>query len=392
MIKSTKTVQLCDFINDQVQKLVISSFVYEWEWLDRYLKDVKKVITVLHTRELVGSFQVSPNRLLIVPPLEQWGCMHVKFLLIFYEAKIRVVITSANLIRIDWQVLENSVFYEDFPLYNENSTNENNIKENEFEKDLKKILKDMGIPSDVIKQVEKFDFKSAQGKLVFSKPGKYSGQDYGMRRLSSIIHDLSTSVKDLQREIYYQTSSLGSTSEAWIRDFYNSCLGLEPHSLINKKRKRGEREDLPPLRILFPSQDTVKFSTCKEVASSICFNRKYWKNFPKQVIRHCHSLTGSLMHSKIILSLAEKDFISGKVYIRDSKEKSDSWIYIGSHNCTLSAWGSITKNQDLYMRNWELGIIFGVSDVINDQEYKVPFIFPPKTYLPDQEPWVRVYY
>jgi tyrosyl-DNA phosphodiesterase-1 len=356
--------------------------VYEWDWLQKYLCNFTgELMAVVHTREMhQGSTRVSENRVLVVPPLEQWGCMHVKFLLGFTRNSLRVVLSSANLIRIDWEELENSVVVQDFPLKIDDGCTL-------FEEDLKKILRDMKIPDDVIKKVGNYDFKKAKGKLVFSKPGKYSVKDYGMLKLSQIVKEMSLK-QEVDRQVFYQTSSLGSTSETWIRDFYSSCMGLEPASL-GKKRKKDS--DLPPLRILFPSQDTVKFSSCIQGASSICFNRKYWKNFPKQVIRHCHSLNGGLMHSKIILSLEKDlDIGSGKLYIRDEEEPGDSWIYIGSHNCTLSAWGSITKSKDIYMRNWELGIIFGVSDIISDEEVTIPFVFPPKTYLPDQEPWVNL--
>ena len=174
-------------------------------------------------------------------------------------------------------------------------------------------------------------------------------------------------------------------------NFHACCIGKLP----SKKRKAS----LPPFKILFPSLDTVKTAINSQGSSSICFNRKYWEKFPKEIIRHTHSVNlGSLMHSKIILShppskvpivhLNSKNFPC--LYITNDSTKSDSWMYLGSHNCTLSAWGSISTNQEIFIRNWELGIVFGVSSdsSFGELEIPLPWTFPPKTYLATQEPWV----
>lgn len=192
--------RISDFLNNQLEKAFLSSFVYDWEWLEPLLGRAK-VVFALHSRELKGIHKFSENRIAVVPPLGPYGCMHVKLMLLWYPGMMRLVITSANLISIDWEDLENIVYFQDFPI----STTNTCVNTSRFYKDLIKIMQHLKAPQALLQEVEKVDFSTAKGNLVFSVPGKYSNQDYGSARLMKIIQEITPEqgLKEDQ-QVYYQ--------------------------------------------------------------------------------------------------------------------------------------------------------------------------------------------
>jgi len=60
--------------------------------------------------------QVLPNWIRVTPFLRGRGVMHMKFLLLFYKSgRLRIVISTANLIEHDWRDIENTVWVQDVP-------------------------------------------------------------------------------------------------------------------------------------------------------------------------------------------------------------------------------------------------------------------------------------
>jgi hypothetical protein len=188
------------------------------------------------------------------------------------------------------------------------------------------------------------------------------------------------------------------------------------------------------LRIFFPSTHTIATSLGgPDAAGTICFQRRWWENgkFPRSVMRDCVAARkGVLMHSKVILvrfvGLLNDDDHPEKQSQRKEQRKYAGWVYVGSANCSESAWGVLSGgkrkggkmttgikrsrnggegdgvrgrdvNVKLTCRNWECGVVLPVPvqegkaaglDVF-ESVLPVPMVYPGRSYEGnnDLEPW-----
>jgi len=182
-----------------------------------------------------------------------------------------------------------------------------------------------------------------------------------------------------------QGSSLGVYTTQWMNEFYASARGNSGRDLLDKTKKAKEKLPYPPIKVLFPTLKTVQASANGELvcpfrhvslppnlsvdtqgASSFFCRRKQWsaQKFPRHLFHDSKSLGGPvLMHTKVlpfhypnhsIRSLIHVQMILGLI-TRDEQEDSETedsdieiidtnvgWAYLGSHNLTPSAWGTIS--------------------------------------------------
>jgi len=110
------------------------------------------------------------------------------------------------------------------------------------------------------------------------------------------------------------------------------------------------------------------------------------------------------MHSKMIIAmLQDSPFSSKKQEELSETEDDDSddeievvepaagWAYMGSHNFTPSAWGTLSGssfNPILNISNYELGVVFLLKDE-KDADRVACFQRPPKKYTSKDEPWIQ---
>lgn len=336
-----------------LQKSIVSSFAHDDEW---FMPKLKGPVVVLRHRppdipRELDAVQ-SGNALYVFPAMVgAAGSMHVKLLLLFYDHKIRVIIPSANLIQFDWEEMENVLYYQDFPRGNADC---------EFKSILKESLTNMKVPIVSLNALDEFDFTAALGRLVYSRPGTFS--DIGLQRLSKVVLEMHIPPSMPIRCI---TSSLGKT-DGWIQQMHSAC--------------RGGSDEPGDIMVYFPSRDTVLTSRLgKENSSSLFYDaRKY----PCGCLYDLESVNaGELMHAKIILCSDSKD----TVYIADTSEDADGYMYAGSHNFTGAAWGRPLKSrQEVRMTNWELGMMFKLSKTKTNMPFVIPFRVPGRRNL---KPW-----
>lgn len=174
------------------------------------------------------------------------------------------------------------------------------------------------------------------------------------------------------------------------------------------------------LRIFFPSAGTIAKSLGgSNAAGTICFQRRWWEGakFPRGVLRDCVAVRGGvLMHSKVLFV---RFIRAGKGDERQDGEHA-GWVYVGSANCSESAWGvlggggkakakgkSIGKtgedrngngNGDMKLtcRNWECGVVVPMPvgegetglDVF-ESVLPLPMVYPGASYEENSElePW-----
>ncbi|KAI8916653.1 tyrosyl-DNA phosphodiesterase I [Powellomyces hirtus] len=398
-------------VRKHLQRAVLSGFQVDHNWLMSKLPTSTKICIVrprfTDLPEGATNCVISEYVYCAFPkmPASGYGCMHVKFLLLFYPGFLRFVVTSANLVDYDWEQQENVIWVQDFPIPEEDS----HPPPSDFSKDLEEILSAMEVPANVRLAVMKADFSSAKAKLCFSRPGSFSGSSlltYGHLRLSEIVKELAIPSLERHQEtmVTYQTSSLGALSPSWIKEFHRSACGKRPAST--------EADAIPPTEILFPSSATVaKSKLGPNGAGTICFARKAWErpDFPQQVLRNSVSKRpGTLSHSKIILVAPSSPNSTPGA----GNDEIVGWYYCGSHNSTQSAWGALWRskrkvkqnasvaNDDelagctLRIRNWELGVVFPMtrnrkSAINGGFDLVVPFQYPAASYAQDDTPWFK---
>ncbi|EEB97729.1 hypothetical protein MPER_02893, partial [Moniliophthora perniciosa FA553] len=108
----------------------------------------------------------------------------------------------------------------------------------------------------------------------------------------------------------------------------------------------------------------------------------------------------TFMHTKTMLTtFAEKNSSNQTASEVDSETEDDSdieiigtslgWAYIGSHNFTPSAWGTLSGSSFNPIWNYELGIVFPLKNQ-QDVERVATRERPPESYIAGgKEPWVR---
>ena len=321
--------------------------------------------------------------------------MHAKLMLLFHPNYLRIVVTTANMMPHDWGetgVMENMVFLIDLPRI---FTNANLVEKPQermmtsFGMNLVKFLDAIGLYKQITQHLTNFDFSRTKDlAFVHSIGGVHVGQDEPWRRtgfcgLGLAIRELSLDTLDGSPvSVDYVTSSLGATRPDFLQTLYMACQGdngLTTYCWQHQITKSGEKlnrqvefeakrvaytDIYANLRIYYPLHQTVENSGGGTASGgTICFNGDF-KSYPYQVkalMRDCQSRRlGLLMHNKLI-------FVS---HLGHLSEPSPGWVYVGSANCSQSAWGKMTKDKQLGLprltcRNWECGMVIPMKKAVS---------------------------
>lgn len=380
-----------------------------------------------------------PNLRVCFPPMDgQVNCMHSKLMLLSYSSHLRVVVPTANLVPYDWGEsgdMENMVFIIDLPRLPEKHGTGTET-ETPFQRELIYFLKAMGLERSVIDSVSNFNFAATQGfAFVHTIGGAHTGdswQSTGYCGLGRSVKELGLA-NDSALDVDFVTSSVGSLNFDFLTTLYLAARGDDgttEYSWRNSETGRGKakqsksdlteaeaaktliREEIRRgFHIYFPTRDTVKASKAG-YAGTICFQSKWYDSptFPRQLFRDCKSTrSGLLMHNKVCSLgpfLCDTYFDTADcchtqiLYVRPTGSGT-SWAYVGSANCSESAWGKLSKERATKMpklncRNWECGVIIpdhgegketsrgGLSEF--ERIVPVPMQYPGEAYG-DKGPW-----
>lgn len=329
-------VQLKDMIpTKDLKKAILSSFVWDDEWLSNHLPDTVELCLIRPTP--------FPRARVFFPDIQGYGCMHVKLFLLEYSSHIRLVITSANLIEQDWCCTENIVFVQDFII-----TSKINRYPSFLFESIITILDDLKVEEECYSfLLQTIDSSKFKGNLIFSKNGVL--ENMGILQLGSLVQsnmDCSTKLS-----IEYVTSSLGSMDKKYL-DFFSKTL--------HKTNIQDE------FKILFPTYETVINNDFGEIsASQIFLHEDQAKKLPE--LYRLESKFGThLMHSKIIVARTDA---------------GNGFYYAGSHNFSKAAWG-YCKGKQIRACNYELGIVFFFP--VLTQNFLIPYKTPTKYSLSDR--------
>ena len=249
---------------------------------------------------------------------------HAKLMLLKFPTFLRVVVSSANCTSVDWWLLSQNVWFQDFPLQ---KTESSEFKENliEFLSSLSETPKDdinmLGI------DLEDYDFSQASVKLIFSLSGETVS---GLRMISEQVKAAISST--------IIVSSIGMLSDSFL-SAAEKVLGKVSLIFPTKKFVLSVSEGT---NMIFCSQKT--YETRKD--QFFCYNSK----------------NNVLFHGKLFLIKAEKT----------------EWIYAGSHNFSVSALGTLAKSK---ATNTELGVLMDLSKLSADERTAINDAFPFSTAL-----------
>lgn len=215
---------------------LVTSFTEDVEWVLSVIPPTIPITLVRHWEEpdREGEVRISRNIRVIHPPLALPGFgggqamrakMHAKLMLLRYrDNTLRVVVTSANLAQPDYELVGQTVWYQDFPKKQQKSSGQQPASP--FEETLTQFLVALKADEGFLRE---YDFSKAAADLVVSVPGFHRGKHkmdaVGHTRLRALLRDFQWPPADELRDdnIYYQTSSLGALYESFVSEFKESA-------------------------------------------------------------------------------------------------------------------------------------------------------------------------
>ncbi|KAJ7618173.1 hypothetical protein DFH06DRAFT_1306728 [Mycena polygramma] len=298
----------------------------------------------------------------------------------------------------------------------------------------------------------RWDWRRVRAALVPSVPGKWEGWAgegavvwTGQPRLLRAVQALGCSLEDSpaagkskakgkarakggkwEVELDCLTSSIGTYTPPWIATFRMCAAGRGTG--LQQWLDRGRKKTPPQgaTRILFPTLETVRGTTMGEGGAGTVFCRRaQWNKISTLVaddktglqMRDARSRSGPVgMHTKMILgtlrgppepetdpeatesdSETEDDSSDVEIIGDDGKDDADekgrphAWLYVGSHNFTPSAWGTLSGNAFnpvLNVTNYELGVVLRL-ETAEDAAAAVAWERPAKRYGRGDVPWIQ---
>lgn len=333
---------------------------------------------------------------------ETYGTHHSKLMLLFFDAGLRVVITTANFIPVDFIYRTQGVYVEDFPLKGtDTSATPRRNDDNDYESYLIRYLRSVNVGvrtrsafHAVIGQLSRFDFSAAEVRLVGSSPGRHTGLAqnlWGIGRLHALLdahHLLDEDVVPSKDHLVWQCSSLGSMGKdaALVSDYIArmtcSTRVLRPPTLqrsspSKKATSNSKDENTPPVvRLLRDTGHvTLIWPTVRCVRESLqgygagnslpCALKTLYGNSStvlpgyRRLLRRWEGSSGfgrmnATPHMKCYFRYRDIPSSSSTTPRRELR-----WMLLTSQNLSQAAWGVYQQQQTtLYIKSYELGVLY----------------------------------
>lgn len=303
------------------------------------------------------------------------GIMHSKFYLLFYKDRLRLVISSANLIRCDFEEVMNVLFIQDLPLATHTCTSsidstDIEVQGNIFKDEFAQYITKMGIPNpiDFNRLLDKYDWTDVKVSLVHSSPRIESS---GLSLFSKKLHHqcFEPGIKRTRQILDVQCSSIGFPDPHWEREFM--------YSIGDPKVKNSA------LNIIFPTMAYAEKWGGQDSFGTIFGPKIKFTTSGIRKFYQCESICPKIapaLHSKIFIYDVE-------IVNEDNQHQRKRWYYLGSANFSKAAWGRVGQRP----ANWELGIILDESYIESIGGFPLPYITPINSllYRASDTPWCQ---
>lgn len=267
-----------------------------------------------------------------------------------------------------------------------------------FRTQLERVLASLSVPTThpAMRALASYSYERATAHLVASWPlapvarGWPEIEQVGLGRLAYLVRTWNLALPSTMH-LEAQGSSLAAYDRRWLEQFYLVAAGADRSVLpLPAQRRDGPSPEWvrasgidgwPPVRILFPTQHWVEHESVEGRMGGGCFFGRA-DEYHKRGLRHLYAQPVShrgniLMHAKSLLAI-------------DEKEPAHGWVYMGSHNFTRAAWGTLAGTREeptLSLSNWELGVAMPLSLLESDPMDAVPYRRPVQPYGLTDEPW-----
>jgi tyrosyl-DNA phosphodiesterase-1 len=349
-----------------------------------------------------------------LPVQIDYGLHHTKMFLTGYDevidgkrqSFIRVAIHTSNLLEGDNQLKANGVYAQNFPLKEQTQGRamQNDYKRMKsddatclFEEDLCRYVKSygytkrqrwtcptVGVQSDssrtlsngefsLAELIRLYDYSSAYAVLIPSVPGRHKSDTYhnfGYLKLRKAIMDSFPAArqavgKGKKPPVMCQVSSLGKLNTKWLSKFHEAIDYITTHSArpvedyhakFSKKNVVLERN----LRIVWPTAAEIRNSVEGHRGGGSVMGKA--KNVQDEFLQPLYHRWSSRNNADDPLQTA-RHVPHIKTLVQPSSDRSSiEWLYLGSHNLSIAAWGQVqaryTGSDELILRiaHWELGV------------------------------------
>jgi tyrosyl-DNA phosphodiesterase-1 len=348
-----------------------------------------------------------------LPVQIDYGMHHTKMFLTGYDevidgkrqSFIRVAIHTSNLLEGDNQLKANGVYAQNFPLKEQTQGRamQNDYKRMKsddatclFEDDLCRYVKSygyskrqrwscptVGVQGDssrtlsngefsLAELIRLYDYSSAYAVLIPSVPGRHKSDTYhnfGYLKLRKAIMDSFPAArqavgKSKKPPVMCQVSSLGKLNTKWLSRFheaidYTTTHSARPvedyHAKFSKKNVVLEKS----LRIVWPTAAEIRNSVEGHRGGGSVMGKS--KNVQDEFLQPLYHRWSSRNNDDPLQTARHVPHI--KTLVQPSSDRSSiEWLYLGSHNLSIAAWGQVqaryTGSDELILRiaHWELGV------------------------------------
>jgi len=233
-------IKLSDIIQSNIKSAIMTTYQLDIDWLLYNFPILKEIpVMIVHGQselfykcELPLSFHIKKAHL----PLA-YGCCHGKIMILKYPDFIRVVVSTANLLSIDYDRKTQGLWVQDFPKLNQPAEPISPLAI-DFKSTLEDYLISLGLKTNFLVE---YSFEDVRVVLVTSVPGYHKGEklfSYGHMKIRKWLSNEVKSQMD-KSTLIAQFSSMGSLSKNWLEEFIESLI---PSSSISKETKKIDKK------------------------------------------------------------------------------------------------------------------------------------------------------
>ncbi|KAL3157421.1 hypothetical protein ABBQ32_011893 [Trebouxia sp. C0010 RCD-2024] len=354
--------RLREVVHGSMKWVLASNYMVDMTWLLSACPDLITAgqLVIVHgerTPDRIGAIKTAAasaglaNLVVHAPPLPiQFGTYHSKAFVVEYEAGLRVVVHTANLIYVDCNNKTQGLWFQDFPRKSQASP-----AMSEFEQELVDYLRALRLPAASAQKAEalcsQHDFSSARVHLIISRPGYHSGpalRTYGHLRVQSLLAREKFPSHFQRAPLIAQFSSLGSLDERWLTNEFRGSLSA---GLTSSGGTLGAGAAGPQgFQLIWPTVQDIRDSVegwrggasvpgpAKNVNKP--FLQPYWHRWGGEPWGRQRAMPHIKSYTRY-------------------KGQQVAWFILASHNLSKAAWGALQKQgTQLFIRSFELGVMF----------------------------------
>lgn len=283
------------------------------------------------------------------PPRYQRPLQHAKLMVLRFDDRVRVAVSSANLTPGDWDAVGQCVWAADFARTDDLSTR------GHFADALCAFLGTL-LPraQDALYWTSGYDTRSTPARPVYSAPGTA-----GRAGLSQLRTLLGAGAVRACTTLVAATSSLGVAHDAWRRLW----PGAAPPAALRVVYPTAREMDARAAGVFFCAPRAAR-------AAEGLLARLQW---------HDPRRAGLLSHAKTVFWLGGADGATPLA------------AYYGSANFSQAAWGAPGRDGALRANNYELGVLLVPEPAASPAAARAlcpsPFVLPPPRYAPSDVPY-----